>query len=158
MRVPRAAVLTVLLQLGSAAALAQDHVVKSMDVLREHLDVDKRQVVEANLVLTDAQADAFWPIYDGYQAELGALHERLARVVREYAAAHADGTITDARAVTLLDEAIAIDAAEVELRKRAAERLRAAIPGIEAARYLQIENKVHTVVKLELAEEIPLVE
>jgi hypothetical protein len=139
-------------------AFAQKDTASSMDVLREQLGVDKRHVVDANLVLTESQATQFWPIYDEYQAELGVLHERFARVVREYAAAYDAGTLTNAYAVELLDEAIAVDEAEVELRKTYARRLKRVIPGIEAARYLQIENKIHAVVKFDLAENIPLAE
>jgi hypothetical protein len=139
-------------------ALAQKDTASSMDVLREQLGVDKRHVVDANLVLTESQAKQFWPIYDEYQAELGVLHERFARVVREYAAAYDTGTLTNAYAVELLDEAIAVDEAEVELRKAYARRLKGVIPGIETARYLQIENKIHAVVKFDLAESIPLAE
>lgn len=146
--------------LGSALAQDQDQdpVARSMDVLREHLDVDKKSVVEANLVLTKEQAQTFWPIYDEYQIELATLHERLGRVMRDYAAAYDGGTITNAQASALLDEAIAIDEAEVALRKATARRLKTVIPGIEAARYLQIENRIHAVLKVDLAEEMPLVE
>jgi hypothetical protein len=143
--------------MGNVGA-AQEHPAGRLDVLRSQLGLEKRNVVEANLVLTKAEADAFWPIYDDYQAELAVLHERLVAVSRAYAAEYDAGTITDARAVELLDEAIAIDEAEIDLRKRTTQRLKTAIPGIEAARYLQIENRIHLAAKLELAEEIPLVE
>ena len=40
----------------------------------------------------------------------------------------------------------------------AGAKLDGAVPAIEAARYLQIENKIRAVVKFDLADAIPLVE
>ena len=142
----------------AACAGAQEVTESSMDVLREQLDVDKKLVVEANLVLTDAQAAAFWPIYEDYQKELQAIDQRVVRLVNEYADAYNDLSITNARAKQLIDEAIAVDEAEVALRKKYAKRLDGVIPAIEVARYLQIENKIRAVIRFDLADIIPLVE
>jgi len=144
--------------LVAARAGAQDLTASSMDVLREQLDVDKKLVVEDNLILTESQAAAFWPIYEEYQKELQAIDARVVRLVNEYADAYNDLSITDAKAKQLLDESIAVDQAEVALRKAYATRLYAVIPAIEVARYLQIENKIRAVIKFDLADSIPLVE
>lgn len=144
--------------LGTARAGAQELELRSMDVLRAQLDLDKKAVVEDNLILTDEQSAAFWPIYDEYQRELRAIDERVVRIVNEYSAAYVDGSITPATARRLLDESIEADDDEVELRKRYAERLMKVIPPIEAARYLQIERKIRAVVEFDLSDRIPLVE
>jgi hypothetical protein len=144
--------------LGASVALAQDLEVSSMDVLRAQLDLDKRDVVEDNLMLSDSEAAAFWPIYDEYQRELRAIDERVVRLVNEYAEAFGNDSVTDATAKRLLDESLALDEAEVTLRKRYAERLAGVIPAVEAARYLQIERKIRAAIEYELADKIPLVE
>jgi hypothetical protein len=128
----------------------------SMDVLREQLDLDKRTVVEANLILTESQAASFWPIYEEYQRELGAIDARLVKVVNEYVERYVNGSITDAIARRLIGEAIAVDEAEVALRKKTLQKLDGVIPAVEAARYLQIENKIRAVVKFDLGDAIPL--
>ena len=137
---------------------AQDLEVSSMDVLRAQLDLDKRAVVEDNLVLSEAQAAAFWPIYEEYQRELGAIDERVVRLINEYVEASSNDSVTDATAKRLFDESLALEEAEVALRKRYAARLVGVIPTIEAARYLQIERKIRAAVEYELADRIPLVE
>jgi hypothetical protein len=38
----------------------------NMQILRDKLKADKKVVVAANMQLTDAEAKAFWPIYDAY--------------------------------------------------------------------------------------------
>jgi len=132
--------------------------VSSMDVLRDQLDLDKKAVVEANLILTESQAAAFWPIYEEYQKELGTIDAGVVKLVNEYAERYVNGSITDAIARRMIGEAIALDDAELALRKRTLVKLDGVIPAIEAARYLQIENKIRAVVKFEIGDAIPLVE
>jgi hypothetical protein len=143
---------------GSAGAQEEELELPSMDVLRAQLDLDKRAVVEDNLVLSEAAAAAFWPIYEDYQRELRAIDEQVVRLVNEYVEAYGNGSVTDALAKRLLDESLALDEAEIALRKRYAERLVGVIPPVEAARYLQIERKIRAVVEFDLSDRIPLVE
>lgn len=130
----------------------------SMDVLRDQLDLDKKAVVEANLILTESQAASFWPIYEEYQRELGTIDAGVVKLVNEYAERYVNGSITDTIARRMIGEALALDEAELALRKRTLMKLDGVIPPIEAARYLQIENKIRAVVKFELGDAIPLVE
>jgi hypothetical protein len=139
-------------------AQAQELTASSMDVLRHQLDLDKKGVVEANLVLTESQAAAFWPIYEEHQRELEAIDARVVKLVNDYVDKYVSGSITDAIARQMIGEATALDEAEVALRKKTLAKLDDAVPAIEAARYLQIENKIRAVVKFDLADAIPLVE
>ena len=38
-------------------------------LLREDVRSERKQIVAANLLLTDTEATKFWPIYDQYSAE-----------------------------------------------------------------------------------------
>jgi hypothetical protein len=58
----------------------------------------------------------------------------------------------------LIDEAIAIEQAEANLKSAYAPKLRKALPVKKVARYLQIENKIRALVKYDLAESVPLVQ
>jgi hypothetical protein len=129
----------------------------NMQILRDKLKADKKVVVAANMELTDAEAKAFWPIYDAYQNDLKAINERLGNAILAYADAYKAGPISDASAKKFLDEAIAIDDAEAKLRKDYAAKLTAAIPAAKAARYLQIESKIRAAIRYEMAAAIPLV-
>ena len=140
------------------SAHGQQLTTSSMDVLRDKLDLDKKAVVEGNLILTDSQAAAFWPIYDEYQKELAAIDARLVKLVNEYREKYVSGSITDVIARRMIGEALALDEAEVALRKKTLMKLDGMVPPIEAARYLQIENKIRAVVRFDLADAIPLVE
>ena len=96
-------------------------------------------------------------MYDAYQADLGTLNARIGQLVKRYAEAYRANALTDATAKSLLDEALAIEQAEVIMRQAATPKLSVVLPVTKVARYLQIENKIRAVIKYELASEIPLV-
>ena len=123
--------------------------------IREAIRSDKRGLVERNMKLTPEEAKKFWPLYDEYQRDLDKIVDRQNRVVLDYLAA--ESTMTDANASRLAKELLAADADEQRLRERYFGKIVKAIPAKKAARYLQIENKIRTLVRFDMAERIQLV-
>ena len=142
----------------AAPAVAQTAGTTNMDILRQKIKADKKLVVAENLKLTDAEGAAFWPVYDAYQKDLQAINQRMTAAILAYADAYNKGPVTNEVAKKLLDEAVAIDEAEVKLKSSAVPKILAVLPATKAARYIQIENKIRAVVRYELAANIPLVE
>jgi hypothetical protein len=135
---------------------AQSQPADNMEILRDKLKADKKLVVAANMDLTEAEAKGFWPVYDAYQKELGKINGRLGAAVAAYAKEYNANTLTDEKAKKLIDEAIAIEEAEVQLKRGFVPRLAKVLPGRKVARYIQIENKIRAIVKYEIAAEVPL--
>ena len=128
-----------------------------MQILLDKVKADKKLLVAQNMNLTDAESQAFWPIYDSYQKDLGAINQRLVKLIKNYADAWNSQTLDDTVAKKLLNEMVAIQGAEANLAKTYAPKLTAALPGMKAARYLQIESKIRALIRYELAANIPLV-
>jgi len=143
---------------GSAPLWAAGTSDTNLQILLDKVHADKKLLVAANMDLDDAQGKAFWPLYDEYQKELQAINKRTMAVIGSYADAWNADTVTDDKAKSLLDEALAIEEAQVALRKKYADKLSGVLPAMLVARYLQIENKIRAAVSFELAEGIPLVE
>ena len=129
----------------------------NMEILKDKLKADKKLLVAGTLELTDAEAKGFWPIYDAYQADLWKINDRLKKAIEGYAADFNAGTLTDEKASALTAEALAIEEAEVALKKSYVQKLTGVIPARKIARYIQIENKVRAMVKYDLAGSIPFV-
>jgi len=146
-----------LVALLAVPAFAQEKPANNMEILRQKIRADKKLVVAANMALTETEAKGFWPVYEGYQAGLDAVNGRIAKLVMQYADLYQKNALTDEAAKSLLDEALAIEQAEVTLKQAALPKLSAVLPATKVARYLQIENKIRAVVKYELADGIPLV-
>ena len=123
--------------------------------LQADLMADRQAVVAANLPLTEGEARAFWPVYKEYRGEVERLGDRLAALITAYAARF--GTLTDEKAETFFKELLAIERDKVTIREKYLPKVRAVLPAIKAARFLQIENKLDAIVNVTLASEIPLV-
>ncbi len=130
----------------------------NMEILAQKIKADKKLLVAANMELTDAEAKKFWPVYEAYQADLQKLNKRLAKVILDYAEVYNKGAVPDATAKKLLNEALAIQEAEVKLKRSYVPKLEKALPEMKVARYIQIENKIRAIINYELAAQIPLVE
>ena len=140
-----------------AGALAQDKPADNTQVLLEKVRADKKLLVAANMDLTEGEAKGFWPVYEAYQKELQQLNGRLENAIKTYADVYEQGSVPDATAKQLLDEALAIEEAEVQLKRAYVPKLEKVLPMSKVARYLQIETKIRSAIKNELAAGIPLV-
>jgi len=151
---PWAAVLAAVLLAGPA--LAQAQTASDMEILRQRLQDGKKLVVTQAMQLTENEAPGFWPVYEAYQADLGALNARLGQLIKAYAAAYRTDTVTNEKAQAFIEEMLMIEEAEVDLSRAYVPRLAAVLSTVKVVRYLQVENKIRTLLKYELAGEIPL--
>ncbi len=143
---------------GSApVGAAQDKPADNMQILRDKLKADKKLVVASNMELTEAEAKGFWPIYDQYQKELQKINQRLGKTLDSYADDNRRKSLTDDKAKKLIDEAVAIDQDEANIKSTFAPKLSKVLPAKKVARYLQIENKIRALVRYDLAQGVPLV-
>jgi hypothetical protein len=128
----------------------------SLDILRDAILANRKSMVAASLTLKEAEATAFWPLYDKYAADVKAVNDRLAKVISEYTANYS--TLTDERAQKLTDEYLATEEDRVKIRRQYFGEFARIIHGKNAARFYQIENKMDAVVRYDLAAYIPVVE
>jgi hypothetical protein len=142
---------------ASAATAAKSSASTNDQILLNKIKTDKKLVVASNLELTDTEAERFWPLYDSYQKNLDLIDRRLGRTIMEYAEALKQGPVPDSTASKLLQEALAVEEAEVTIKQSYAQQLGQVLPETKVARYIQIENKIRSLLKFELAREIPLV-
>ena len=142
----------------ASVAVAQTPATTNMEILRQKIKADKKLVVAQYLQLTDAEGTAFWPVYDAYQKDLQQVNQRLSSVIQAYADAYNKGPVANDVAKKLLDEALAVDEAELKLKSSYMPKIVGALPITKAARYIQIENKIRAAIRYELADGIPLVQ
>ncbi len=138
-----------------APALAQEKPADNMQVLIEKIRADKKLLVAENMELTDAEAKAFWPVYNQYQDELFLLRVRTAKLIKDYADSY--GKMTNEIAKKLVNEYMTIESLGPKLRQTYLPKFRSVLPEVKVMRYYQIENKIQAALIYELAANIPLV-
>ncbi len=137
-------------------AFAQEASDANMEILKQKLKADKKLLVANNMELSDAEAKKFWPVYDAYQKDLEQVNQKLAQTIKDYAEAFNKGSIPDNTAKKLLGDALSVEEQETKLKRTYAEKLEKALPYSKVARYIQIETKIRSLIKMELAQQIPL--
>lgn len=139
-------------------SLAQDKPADNMQILRDKIKADKKLLVAMNMELTGSEAKGFWPIYEEYQKDLQKINRRIANLLESYEADFRGKSLTDDKAKKLIEEAVAIEQAEANLKSTYAPKLSKVLTVKKVARYLQIENKIRAIIKYDLAVGVPLVQ
>jgi hypothetical protein len=136
-----------------APALAQSQNDENQ-VLISQIQTDKRAVVLRGLQLTDAQSNAFVPIYDEYQAERKKLADRSVDLLDKFAANY--DSMTDDAAKGILKDWFDIEDERISLIKKYAKRFEKVLPATRVLRFVQIENKLDTLIEMQAVRAIPL--
>lgn len=145
---------TVLLATGALAQTASD---TNMEILKQKIKADKKLIVGSNMELTESEATQFWPVYDSYQKDLDRVNQRLMNTIKDYSDAYSKGPVPNDTSNKLIKEALAVEEDEVKLKRSYAGKLGQVLPATKVARYIQIETKIRSLLRRELAENIPLV-
>jgi len=139
--------------LAATAGTAQT-VKETLEVTRQAVESQRRVLVSGALPLTDAEADDFWPLYDAYEKERRPLDERANKLVVDFLAGSAN--LTDAQAKAMVEKALEIEEGKLRVRQAWLGRMLKAIPPRKVGRFYQIDNKLDTVVRADIARQIPL--
>jgi hypothetical protein len=135
-----------------AAAATQTQQAILLDTIR----ANRKAFVAVNLQLSPEEAKSFWPVYDKYQKELGAVGDRMAAIVADYTASFHD--LSNDKAVQLMEGYLAAEADRLQVRRAYLAEFLKILPGRTVARFYQIENKMDAVIRYELAASIPVVD
>lgn len=123
---------------------------------RAEIQAERQAIVAENLPLTEEQAKAFWPMYRDYRAAVAKQGDRLVALLENYAKNY--DTMTDAQAQSTMDDFFAIQKDEVKIKSEWVSKFGKVLPATSVMRFFQLENKLDTIIRLELAALIPLVE
>ncbi len=140
--------------LSGAHLMAQTATEQEIELLRKDIRSQKKQLIAANLSLTDAEATKFWPVYDQYQAEYTKIGDAKMALIKEYAQNW--GTVTDEQALDYLKRSEEISEAVIQLRNKYVPLVNQVLPGKLTATFFQIERRIELLVEVQLASQIPL--
>jgi len=146
-----------MLLMGNAAAHAQTQSPNLNDdtqMLLSQIQADKAAVVLRSLELTDPEARAFTPVYDEYQKERKEIAQRQIAELNKFASNY--GSMTDKAAGEILKSWFKIQEDKNDLVEKYAKKFDHVLPKTKVLRFVQVENKLETVVDLQAARVIPL--
>lgn len=142
----------------TAAPPAASQKINSQDVelMRQDIRSQKKQIVAQNLSLSDTEATKFWPIYDKYTAELVKTNDKKYSALQQYVEKY--GSLSDDEAKALLKQELEVTIAATQLRLKYLDIVAQAIGGAKAATWAQIDTRLSMLIDLQLSSRLPLVQ
>jgi hypothetical protein len=125
-------------------------------LLRKDIRSIKKQVVAANLALTENEAVKFWPVYEQYSADLAEVTDTRIALIEEYAYEY--GTLTDEQADSLIRRWLDTDISAAQLRQKYVPILRKVLPAKKAATFFQLDRGISMMIDVELTSRLPLMQ
>lgn len=154
--IPRA--IAVVLLLAAVSAFAQEGADIGAKIRDTQALIAKefRQILREEMMLSDAEAAEFWPLYERYSAEKRVVNEPYLAGLIEYVDRYYGGDLTDAHAERLMNTYFDVQQALLKKRHEYVKKFGKIMGNVKVMRFFQLENKVQAEVNAALAATIPL--
>ena len=139
--------------LVSVAASAQMDV---LETLRSDVRAERVAIVTEQMMLTEKQAEVFWPIYRDMEYEINKLTDRRIALIKDYADNF--GSMTDKKAKEIMKESFAIREKYIGIEKKYYRKFSKALDPITAAKFIQINNELKMMIDLQISAGLPYFE
>ena len=124
-------------------------------LLREDVRSEKAKLLGQVMQFDAEDAAKFWPIYRDYDAELNKVNDLRAANILEYSRSYTD--MTEAKADELIKNAMTFQKQRDELLGKYYERVKQELGAITAARFVQVEHQLLTIIDLKIAPALPVI-
>lgn len=127
---------------------------KDLALIRRDIRAEKKQLIAANVSLTETEATKFWPVYDQYVAEMTKHNDEFFAVIKDYAANQK--TMTDAQASSMIKRWVEIQIGRDQTRQKYIPLFEKVVPGRKVALFFQIDRRLYALLDIQVSSEIPL--
>jgi len=123
---------------------------------RTDLQANRASVITKNVTLTPEQAAKFWPMFERYLKEQGAIMDEQMRGIQSYIATV--DTLDDGAAIALMQAHLDRDTNMAALRRHWLTEFLSVLPAKQAVRVMQIDRRISLAQQTEFSAQIPLVQ
>jgi hypothetical protein len=136
------------------ASAQQKNIQEYINLQRADVRQQKAEMMGAVMLLSAEDATKFWPIYNDYDAELTKLNDQRVANIKEYACTYTQ--MTDEKADELIHNGLSYRKQRSELLAKTYDRVKQALGAITAARFVQVEDQLLSIIDLQIASQLPL--
>jgi hypothetical protein len=129
---------------------------QEVDLMRKDVRSQKKQIIAANMKLTDQEAEKFWPIYDRYTADLVKINNTKYALIKQYAQ-NLD-SMPDDQYDKSVKEWLGLDQSVAQLRLKYFPMFRKVLSAKNTALFEQLDRRMTNIIDLRVSAIIPLVE
>lgn len=139
-----------------ANAGAQSATPDEVAMIQDIYGKSKLEVVKEYLNLPDVQTAAFQEVYDKYELERKALGKSKIEIFDQYAKNYA--TLSESKATELTEANLKNNLDMEKLLSKIHGRMKKAIGGINAAKFVQLEQYLQVTIRAEIQDAIPFID
>jgi hypothetical protein len=141
---------------GGQSETAQAATEANVQLLREDIRSQRKQITAANVNLTADESTKFWPIYDQYIQETIKVNDARWALIKDYANNY--DKMSDQLAADYMKRSAAVDQQLVALREKYVPIFEKVVSPKKTAQWYQIDRRIDMLINLQLASVIPLVD
>ncbi len=138
----------------SSSVMAQS-AQEEVDMLQSVFGMEKKAMVAEFIQLEGAQSDAFWTLYDEYEAKRKQLGQRRLALLEAYADTY--DSMNDATAEAILKDMMSLQTATDKLISTYAKKIKKKVNVKSAAQFYQIEGYILSKIRATILENIPVI-
>ena len=114
--------------------------------------------ISKSLKLNNQESPLFWSLYSDYERDLGELQKELFDLIREFSDVYDRASLSDTQVSAMLDRYFSIEERKVALKKLYRQRYEEILPNKKVMRFYQIDNKIDSHIRCDIAKRLPLIE
>lgn len=123
-------------------------------IMKENFKAQKKQVIKEALKLSEEESTSFWPLYVEYNEKMFEQEKILVDLVMENADQF--DSLNDKDSERIWKKKMDNDAKMMKLEKKYFKKIIKVISGAKTLRYFQLENKIKSLNRAQMAVDIPL--
>ena len=131
---------------------------QELQLLKKDLRSKRKQIIAANMNLTEQEAEKFWPVYDQYTAELSKINDQKLTLIEEYILTYNANSISDEQAESYVKRWAAIDEATNQLRTKYFPIFHRVLSGKSTALFFQMDHRLALMIDIQLTSQMPILE
>src|SRR5215475_206412 len=135
---------------GQVPKLTQWPPDQDIQPLKSNLRAQKKQIVAANMDLTEDEAEKFWPLYSRYAADLAKIYDTKIALFQEYLENY--DSMSGEQAESYLRRRAAVEDDIMQVRLKYLPEFRKVLTGRETALFYQIDWRLDLMINLQLAQ------
>jgi hypothetical protein len=138
----------------SASLFAQSNK-EDIDLIQSIFGKEKKELVQVYMTIPEAQAAKFWTLYDTYEDARKKLGKERIALIEAYATNYE--TLDNKKATELVTKKLAWADKYTKFQQSYFTKFSAVIGGLQAAKFIQLEDYIENCIRLSIQEDIPFI-
>lgn len=135
---------------------SQDIAGDEIKLVQDLFGLEKKDIIAENINLAGVDANAFWALYDEYEASRKEIGQKKLELLYQYTTQ--EGAVTNVQAESLLSRSMAIRASEDNLIAKFTKKLKKSTSPLVASQFYQIEHYISDGIRYTILDNIDFIQ